>query len=458
MTRTTSLTLFIVALLMSLNGCAKQVATHEDAVASIKESPANKALVGETWAAADSAGLVDDGWIRNFKDPQLLSFVDEAETNNFDLKISAAKVEQANALVRQASAALKPAVGLGAGYADSNNSNVNREQYGGGLKISWEADVWGRIRSGVAGTTESAAATRSDYEFARQSLAASTANAWFIAIGSKVLKDYANDIVALLRESLRVVKVKNQVGQVTMRDVHLAQADLAAAEEAARKALAAEENAKRSLELLLGRYPSADLATASTLTALPPPVAAGMPSQMLERRPDLIAAEQRVAAAFYKQKEAELLHLPRFNFSVGLGITNLTDAASNLAAGLIAPLYTGGAIEAEVDQATAVQKQAIAAYAQTALQAFKDVETALAGEDHLLQREEYLQTVAEENYQAYQLTKKQFDIGQIDLLDVLTVQNRWIQARIALIDVSTQRLLNRVGLHLALGGSFAVNE
>ncbi|WP_163335689.1 TolC family protein [Desulfopila sp. IMCC35008] len=104
--------------------------------------------------------------------------------------------------------------------------------------------------------------------------------------------------------------------------------------------------------------------------------------------------------------------------------------------------------------ATAEQNQAIAAYAQTALQAFKEVETALANEEHLMKREEYLQTVVSENLKAYELMKVQYDIGKIEYLDVVTVQNKWIQARIALINTSAQRLLNRVQLHLALGGSF----
>jgi multidrug efflux system outer membrane protein len=97
------------------------------------------------------------------------------------------------------------------------------------------------------------------------------------------------------------------------------------------------QNAKRCLELLLGRYPSADLATGDKLTAVPPPIATGISSEILERRPDLIAAENRVASAFYKEREAELLHLPRFSFSVGLSINNLSDAISNLAAGIFPP-------------------------------------------------------------------------------------------------------------------------
>jgi len=434
-------------------GCAGQVATHEQAVDKIKTGAKVDELVADGWSAADSGGVVDDGWLRSFNDPELLALVDEAERNNFGLKISEAKVEQAIALAAQAGAALKPTVGLSGGYSDRTNSNLG-EIYGGGLKISWEADVWGRIRSGVAGAEEAASASRADYEYARQSLAAATANSWFVAVGSKILTDYAQEIVELLQETVVVVEKKESVGQTTMKDVHLARAEMASAEDAARQALSARQDAQRSLELLLGRYPAAKIDTAIELVAVPPPVAAGIPSQLLERRPDLIAAERRVAAAFYKQAEAELLHLPSFSFSLGLGINNLTDAISSLAAGVFAPLYTGGAIEAEVARATAAQKEAIAAYAQVALQAFKEVETTLANEEHLQKREEYMRTVVEENFKAYEIMQKQFEVGAIDLLDVLTVHNKWAQARIALTDVSTMRLLNRVKLHLALGGSF----
>jgi outer membrane protein TolC len=245
-----------------------------------------------------------------------------------------------------------------------------------------------------------------------------------------------------------------EIGKGTERDVHLARGSAASAGEAARDALSASEKALRSLELLLGRYPSAELKTANKLVAVPPPIPAGIPSAIMERRPDLIAAEHRVAAAFYKQKEAELLHLPRFSFSLGVGLNTINDAISGLSAGLFGPLYTGGAIEAEVDKATAVQNGTIAAYAQIALKAFKEVEESLAAEEHLLKREEYLKIEVRENKKAYDQTMQQYQIGQITLLDVLTVENKWIASRIAEMDVAGQRLINRVNLHLALGGSF----
>lgn len=438
--------------LLTLGGCG-QIASHEEAVMAVKNSPDTDNIVARSWQSAAESAAVDDGWLKSFNDPQLMEIVDEAQKHNFGLKIAEAQVEQANALAIQAGASLKPTVGLSGGYGE-RNSESSRQLYGGGFKISWEADVWGRLRSGAAAAEESAAAVESDFEFARQSLAAAAASGWFVAVGSKILFDDSVEIVRLLQKSVEIAEKKEVIGQIGMKEVHLVRADAAAAEEASRQAQAAGEEARRSLELLLGRYPGATIETTSELVAVPPPVSAGIPSQLLERRPDLIAAEQRVAAAFYKQKEAELMHLPRFTFSVGIGINSLTDAISGLAAGIFAPLYTGGAIEAEVERATAEQKQVIADYGQTALEAFKEVETALANEEHFQKRESYLEKVVEENFKVYEIMQKQFEIGMIDLLDVLAVQNKWIQARIALVDVSTMRLLNRVRLHLALGGGF----
>lgn len=436
-----------------LAGCGDRVATHEEAVKPIKVSEKKDAIVPGSWKAAESSGVVDNGWLKSFNDARLIDLVDEAQKNNFGLQIAAAEVERSNALARQAGAALKPAIGLSGAYSDRGSEGLG-ELYGAGLQVSWEADVWGRIRSGVAAAEEAAAASRSDYEYARQSLAAVTANSWFIAVGSKLFRKYTDDVVKLLEETLKIAEVKEKVGQGTMRDVHLARANLASAKEAAGKAKIAEENAKRSLEVILGRYPASDLETADSLATVPPVMATGIPSELLERRPDLIAAEQRVAEAFYKQEEAKLLRLPRFNFNFGLSAMNINDAVASLAAGIFAPVYTGGAIEAEVEIATAEQKKTIAAYAQSALQAFNEVETALAAEQYLAERQGYLKTVAAENLKAYQITQKQYEIGKIDLLDVLTIQQSWIQAHIALTDISTQRLLNRVTLHLALGGSF----
>ncbi len=240
-----------------------------------------------------------------------------------------------------------------------------------------------------------------------------------------------------------------------MQDVHLARADLASAEDALRQAIGGKKEVQRALELLLGRYPAAEVETADELVPVPPPVPVGLPADIIERRPDLVAAERRVASAFFLTEQARLARLPSFSLSAGVGgSSDLDDMILNLGAGIMAPLFTGGALEAQLDSATADQEAAIAAYGQSLLRAFEEVETSLTNERLFAEREVYLDTVVDENERALELARVQYDVGQIDLLSLLQIQTKWIGARIGLLRIQNDRLAQRVNLHLALGGSF----
>ncbi len=441
----------LVGLCLVLHGCA--VPSHEQAVSSIKTGKVNNEKIPDSFSSQAESGAVDDDWLKNFNDPKLNSLVAEALHKNPGLKIKEAQVEGARAYVQQARAKLKPTVQLGGSARDTEYKGIN-EKSNIGLSVSWEPDVWGRIRTGVAAAKEGARASEEDYQFARQSLVASVADGWFTAITAKEQHRFAREIVDLQKKNLKITQARQQIGQGGERDVHLAKGALASAQKAEQGTLAAYKASLRSLELLLGRYPSADLETEDHLVAVPPPIPAGIPSQILERRPDLVAAEEDVAKAFYKEKATKLLNLPRFTFTAGIGVNSLNDAISGLAAGIFAPLYTGGAIKAMVKEATAEQKAAIASYAQKALQAFKEVETALTMETTLANEEKDLKTVVKENKIAYVQTKKQYQIGEGTMIDVLTIQQQWIASKIAALDIASRRLINRVQLHLALGGSF----
>jgi len=237
--------------------------------------------------------------------------------------------------------------------------------------------------------------------------------------------------------------------------VYLVRADLASAEDALQQAISGQQQARRALEILLGRYPAGEIETATELVPVPPAIGAGIPSDLLERRPDIIAADRRVAAAFFLTEEARLAKLPSFPLSVSVGgSSDLSGLIGDLSAGIVAPLYTGGALEAQLEIATADQDAAIAAFGATVLQALEQVEAGLTNEALLERREMFLSQSVDNNKQAYDLALKQFDVGQIDLLSVLQMQSRWIGARTGLLRVKNARLAERINLHLALGGSF----
>jgi NodT family efflux transporter outer membrane factor (OMF) lipoprotein len=423
----------------------------------ISEALPETTEIPEEFKAAEfvDTGEVDDGWIKSFNDPELEKLVEEALQNNLNLRIAATQIESAAAAAVIAGARLKPTVDLGVGAAGSGTTSGGSGDAVVGLSTTWEIDVWGKHASGAASAEASLAATQANYEFGRQSLAAQTAKAWFIATQARMLLNLGHETVDLYQQTLDLVNTKYEVGQVTMQDVHLAKADLASAQEAVRQADAADQQARRSLELLLARYPGAEIEARCDLPPLPPPVPVGLPSGLLERRPDLIAAENTVAAAFYLTEQAEAAKLPSFAITAGVGASSgVSDMIFDLGAGMVAPLFRGGALEAQVDQADAQQKAAIAAYGQAVLKAFEEVEAGLTNGKLQGEREEFLQAVLAENTGAWDLAKTQYEVGKVDLLSVLQMQARVVGAQIAMVNIRNDQLITRVNLHLALGGSF----
>jgi outer membrane protein TolC len=216
------------------------------------------------------------------------------------------------------------------------------------------------------------------------------------------------------------------------------------------------------LELLLGRYPAAEIAIADRLAPMPPPLPVGMPSQLLERRPDVIAAERRVAVAFDRVGEARAAQLPRISLTAGgssvssdlIVLKDVNNPIWSFGANLIAPLYQGGALQAQVEIRSAEQKQAVAEYARTGQRAFGEVENALAAESTLRDRDAILEATVRDSARALELSKIQYRVGTVDLRAVEQSQLSLYVARMSLLRVQTDRRAQRVNLYLALGGGF----
>jgi len=225
----------------------------------------------------------------------------------------------------------------------------------------------------------------------------------------------------------------------------------------------AHSQALRAVELLLGRYPAAELAARADLPAFPGPVPAGLPLEMLERRPDLIAAENRVAVAFHRVGEAKAAMLPRITLNASVGVfssdvlelkSDFENPSLGVGAGLRAPIYSGGALLSQVELRTLEQKEAVAAYARLALRALGDVENILAAGQTLEQRDLLLTQAVADNDRALELTQTSYRLGRSDLRAVQQQQLAVYATRLTLLRVQSERLSQRANLHLALGGSF----
>ncbi len=409
--------------------------------------------------------LVDDGWLSNFQDRQLPQLVEEALRNNRDLRGSAAKVAEAEARARKAGASLLPTVDLAAGPTRSgivNSSSTAQDSFNLGLELSWEVDLWARLRSEKQAQALDAIAAAADFDFARLSLAALVAESWFVTIGNKLQLALEEDVLALEVRIQEVVQKRVDAGSVLQADLNIARADTARAQESVARSRGSLAESVRSLEVLLGRYPAAELQVADQLTPIPVRVPAGLPSELLERRPDIVARDRQVAAAFSRTEAARAARLPRFALTGAIGgtsdslpnILNPSNVAWSIGSNLLAPIFDGGRRRADVDISSAQQEQALAAYASTALQAFQEVETALVNEQVLQSREERLNIVNDELAEAIRLTQLRYDVGEIDLLSLNQVKKEFFRARRDLLQVQVERLKQRVNLHLALGGSF----
>jgi outer membrane protein, multidrug efflux system len=442
-----------------LAGCGAQ-STPRDADLTANALPGAKPT--EQFSAPADAGPVINGWLKSFNDPQLEKLVAEAITGNPDLAVMSARLDQAASRARQAGADLKPQVSLAAGANSGGSANAPRtDQMGAGLSLSWEIDVWGRISSGQRAAQEQFASTKADTDFARESLAAQVAKGWFLAIQAIQQEDLVTRAAALRKRNLEIVTERQRLGKAAAVDVALSRADLAAAEDAVQNAQSGRENAARSLQVLLGRYPSAELTIAAALPTMPPQPAAGLPTQLLERRPDLIAATRRVAAAFNQVESAKAARLPRFSITADAGTLSqdfksisLNDAFWNLGANMLGPIFDGGRLKEQVVIETAKQQEALALYSKAALEAFRQVEQALSESRRLVTRVDLLVAAERDQNEAERLTQIRFDTGAIDQLNLILVQERALQSRLARLAMQVEALSNRVNLHLSLGGGF----
>lgn len=447
------------AVAASLAGCA------------LKDPPPREELAAQAlpnlrapaaWSAAGGAsGTVADRWLASFNDPQLDALVREALAYNPDLRIAAARVEQAAAYARAAGAALYPEVNVlarGGGKFSGDASGLQ----GVGAFLSWELDLWGRVRAAsAAGETQYQSALL-DAEYARQSIAALAAKSWFLATEARLQKSLAEDMAAAAVRQLGFAQDRLRVGIGDEYEVILARASLAAYQDTVKNLDLAHQQALRALEALAGRYPAAAASVPAKLAAMPGPVPAGMPSELLERRPDIVAAERRVAAAFYRVEEAKAARLPRISLtaavsSVSSDLFVLKDKDNPVwSAGgtLLAPLDLGGQLRSQVELRTAEQQQALAEYGRVGARAFGEVENALAAEFSLQEREAILRQAVADNTRALELANIRYRVGSGDLRAVQQQQLALDAARTALLRVQSERLVQRVNLYLALGGSF----
>lgn len=468
----------LASLTISLSSC---VTTPDSA------KPRLGVKIPDGWAERTaSKPVADTKWIKSFGDQQLLALADEAREHNRDLQATAARIRSAEATAVIAGAGLTPRVsaeidgsrsqrnfigfpfGPGGGQIiDSSLSN----SFGLRLNASWEVDIWGRIRAAKSAALAEVQASESDYEAAQLSVAAQTARIWFAMVAAKEQRDLARRGLDIFTQTEGIIRRAfeggvGQPGEDLAAQLQLAQADI----ENARATVHLREEQlvrlRKQIDVVLGRYPAGELDGSGGLPNTPGRPPSGVPAELLDRRPDLNAAERRLAASDKRVLEAKRSLLPQINLTgnYGTGTPDLEEILNSdftvwsFASGVTQPILEGRRLRETVKIREADADAALANYQQTALVAFSEVEQALAAEGFLEQRVSALRKAVELGQSALDRAQDDYKGGVGDVLTLLRAQQQLIQSESALIDARRARLDNRIDLHTALGGDFRARD
>ncbi len=447
----------LISLLLTA-GCAS-VAVHEQPELPL-QTPA-------AWQGADASGEPAAGWLSQFDDAELQALVNRALTGNFNLLSVASRVRAAQAQQRVVNANRWPQVAAVLSGARSKQEvggvEVKGNEFGLQAQLSWELDLWGRLSNQSRAAFFDYRAVEADLAAARLSLAANIARGWYNAVAAVRQLQLAEHTAESFAQSLAVIEERYRSGIGDALDVSLARANTASAQSRLEARRIEADNTVLALETLLGDYPNRQLAIANELPGLPPTPAAGVPAQLVERRPDLQAARLRLLAETSRNVAVQRNWLPSLTLTGIDGsssnefsdVFDLDNLAWRIAAQLTAPLFQGGRLEAQREQGQALQQQAVWDYAAAALTAFREVESALRAERYLAGQEQALATATRESRLAEELAGERYASGLVDITTLLEAQRRAFDAQRALIELRNQRVQNRINLHLALGGDYA---
>ncbi|WP_165187766.1 efflux transporter outer membrane subunit [Caulobacter soli] len=457
-----------------LSACTVGPAYEKPQVSATALPATYKALDG--WKAATPGDLIDRGdWWSLLGDPQLDALIGKVNVSNQTIAAAEANYRQARALVREQRAALFPTIDLsgsatrshGSASANSGSGSTggsgSANRYQVGIGASWEPDLWGRIRNGVTGAKAGEQASAADLAGARLSMQGELAVNYLglrqtdaeLALVGKTVEGYQRSLTITQNRYNAAIAPKSDVLQATTQ-LAGAQADL----ESLRQNRAAYENA---IATLVGEPASGfRLAADPNWSARVPEIPAGVPSTLLERRPDIAAAERRVAAANADIGVARAAFFPTFGLtasgnSSASSLGDLFSASANTwSLGLSAAqtLFDAGARKARVEQARASYDASVADYRQTALAAFEDVENQLTAAQVLERRYALLKTSSDAADQTEQMILNQYKAGQVAYTDVVSAQASALSARRTLLAATVARQTTAVALIQALGGGW----
>lgn len=407
-------------------------------------------------------------WWRGFGSTELDGLVADAQANNLDLAVAAARVLQAQAQTDISDSALFPTLGLSGNAARTGNNGggPNFNSFGLSLDATYEVDLWGRLRAGARAADESLKASLYNQQTVALTVTTSVANTYLDVLALRQRVAIAQQNIDAANRILSITEAKVTNGVASRLDLAQQQA-LVSGEKAQVPALQEAANEARfGLAVLLGRPPEGFEVKDEALDSIvAPTVAPGLPSELLRRRPDVAAAEAQLAAAHANVDAARAAFFPQIGLSASGGyastaISSLFDPASlgfNIGAQLLQTIFDGGRLVGQSRLARAQQMELIANYRSVVLNAFRDVETALGQVASYAEQQKHTTDEVNAASEAFRISEIQYREGVADLLNVLQAQQTLFTAEDRLVQIKLARIQADIGLYKALGGSWVQN-
>ena len=450
------MTLSNLSLPVIITCCVLLQACSNKPIEQVKDDWVN---VQSSWSQSQGAdATLTSTLLALFDDAVMKSLVQQSQQKNLTLRQQEAATQSLAATVIQANGAFIPNV--------STNLNSSRQENGGiisqsnslSLDVSWEVDIWGKLANQLDSAQSSYQASKLTYQALKDSIAAQTMQAYIDAVSQAQLAKLSNEKQQSFEKTLNVVQYQFTAGTADLSELTQARQNLSSAQADFILADLSQRNAQRTLQVLVGDYPSAlNLADNQLPKALTPPNAQ-VPAQVLARRPDVQSSWWSLQSRYSDVSAAKAARLPNINITTQLGESSSAfkdllsgDLFWNLAASIGYTLFDSGALEAQVASAQSLREQSYYQYLETVLNALEEVESALDSEtsyyEHEIKQTEVVKhanillTTAEQDYRD----------GLLDITDWLTYQRSYFNEQSTLIGTVNQRLKNRVSLGLALG-------
>lgn len=426
----------------------------------------------EAGASVTTAEPVGAFWT-GFNDPQLSRLVDEALQNNTDLRVAVARLDQARALSRQSTLDLLPTVTADGGFTTARSAasrtlpgaSRDSDTYEAGVNAAWEIDLFGRVRRGIEADRAETEAVAADLRAVQVSVAAEVVGTYFELRGRQEQLSVARRNADNQRDTLKLTETRLEAGRGTDFDTARARAQFELTQSRLPQLETAVAAATHRLSVLTGREPGAlsgELSAAKPLAALPAEIAVGAPSDLLRRRPDIQAAERRLASATARVGVATADLFPRLTLggalsSVSPTLGGLFSASSeSYAAGpLISWAFLDlGRVKSRIDASDAAARANLAAYEGTVLKALEESENALVAYDRTRREATHLEDAAAAGREGARLARVRFENGIADFLPVLDAERSQLEAEDRLAETRTRAATSLVAVYKTVAGGW----